>query len=373
MEPIGAAASLLTLIEATAVIGKAAVKLHHDLRDAPQDIARIAERILVARSRLEAQLRYHKEHCSVSERDGVKLVNYQGLAALEMSLQNASSCLEELNGAHTLRSQKLTKSQCLRWILRERRPVLKLMQHLQDVEDGLSKLQITISLSVFSSTCVPVTPLLTSLRSISAASYSAIKDVAVQQSAFLDEVRRKKNFEMALPETEPQTGNQSIVASASWDYSLSTCHEDRYLTAKPKVWGRLANNENSWTLSSFVLTNTHWNLLSSAYSVTSLLRLPYFFSDRAISIQAQLQCFQLSWPSISHSVTLKNIVSQNLRFMRACRAGTVGEVRKLAMSRQGSPTDIDEFGTPALHVRTGHQVPCGPLIKFLECYQKWVP
>lgn len=145
MEVVGAAASVLTLIETAAVIGGAAFKLHHDLQDTPQEIARIAERILVARSLLEAHLQFHSAQVTTTEHGETKIIDDHSLASLELSLQRAKGCLKQLDRAIAPHSQKPTKSQGLRWIFKERGPVLKLIQYLQNIESDLSKIMLIAS------------------------------------------------------------------------------------------------------------------------------------------------------------------------------------------------------------------------------------
>ncbi|KAL8976443.1 MAG: hypothetical protein Q9205_007547 [Flavoplaca limonia] len=65
--------------------------------------------------------------------------------------------------------------------------------------------------------------------------------------------------------------------------------------------------------------------------------------------------FKLSWPSLRHSLAIKEILSRDSLFVKACQAGDVEEVRQLALSGKGMPSSIDEAGRPMLHyaIRSG--------------------
>ena len=70
----------------------------------------------------------------------------------------------------------------------------------------------------------------------------------------------------------------------------------------------------------------------------------------AIAVNASVQRFCSGWPTLSHSIGLRNIVSSDSRFMKACDSGDVHLVREMMMAGRGRATDIDELGNPALHV-----------------------
>lgn len=133
------------------------------------------------------------------------------------------------------------------------------------------------------------------------------------------------------------------------DSSSSTSVENRQQLAKPRIWTRHQATEEIFSIRSFLLANAQWNLLRSTCVLRSLLKIP-FFSDRLIAVQATLERFRLSWPTLTYSITLRNIVSVDSSFMVACAAGDFMKARDLALARQGGPTDIDENGVPALHV-----------------------
>lgn len=151
MDPVSFAASLLTLIEATTVVGKAAIKVRREMRDAPQELERIASRILQTRSRLDLQLRMHSDQLVDLIQRGDELTGLADFSSFKLSLDNAKRCLNTIEEAMGPPGDKASKIRSFRWMLREKRPVLMLLQHLGEIEDDLSRVSTVISLFVIHS------------------------------------------------------------------------------------------------------------------------------------------------------------------------------------------------------------------------------
>ena len=148
MDPVSFAASLLTLIEATTVVGKAAIKVRREMRDAPQELERIGSRILRTRSRLDLQLRMHSDQLvDLIGRDG-KLTGLADFSCFKLSLDSAKRCLDTIEEAMGSQRDRDSRIRSFRWMLREKRPVLMLLQHLGEIEDDLSRVSSVISLFV---------------------------------------------------------------------------------------------------------------------------------------------------------------------------------------------------------------------------------
>lgn len=90
--------------------------------------------------------------------------------------------------------------------------------------------------------------------------------------------------------------------------------------------------------------------LRSTSWFVGLLRLPYLLSDYAVCMTAQVWFFRLAWPCTRYSISLKSILPHDSAFIKASAAGDVEQVRRLALSGQGTASSIDETGTPVLHV-----------------------
>lgn len=148
MDPVSFAASLLTLIEATTVVSKAAIKVRREMRDAPQELERIASRILQTRSRLELQLRMHSDQLVDLIQRGDELTRLADFSSFKLSLDSATRCLNTIEEAMAPQGDKASRIRSLRWMLREKRPILMLLQHLGEIEDDLSRVSTVISLFV---------------------------------------------------------------------------------------------------------------------------------------------------------------------------------------------------------------------------------
>ena len=174
--------------------------------------------------------------------------------------------------------------------------------------------------------------------------------MARQQASLCERVQGKSlvqhSAEPRVQEARARDGGDAHKYLAS---SLSTSAEDRPQLGKPRIWTRHGATEQTYSVRSFILINARWNLLRSTVDMRSSLKVP-FFSNHLIAIRATLEQFRLSWPTLTYSITLRNIVSMDSTFMVACAAGDLIKVRDLALAGQGGPTDIDENGVPALHV-----------------------
>lgn len=51
-------------------------------------------------------------------------------------------------------------------------------------------------------------------------------------------------------------------------------------------------------------------------------------------------------------ITVRNIVPKDCEFMKACEEGNADFVWDMMVAGKGAATDIDEWGVPALHVRS---------------------
>ncbi len=114
MDPVSITASLLTLIEATTVVGKAAIKVCREMRDAPQELERIASRILETRSRLDLQLRMHSDQLVDLIHRGDELTGLADFSSFKLSLDSAKRCLNTIEEAMGPQGDKASKIRSLR-------------------------------------------------------------------------------------------------------------------------------------------------------------------------------------------------------------------------------------------------------------------
>ncbi|KAL8872463.1 MAG: hypothetical protein Q9174_001907, partial [Haloplaca sp. 1 TL-2023] len=101
----------------------------------------------------------------------------------------------------------------------------------------------------------------------------------------------------------------------------------------------------------------------SVYSVVGLLKVPHSLSDHAICMTARLWFSCSSWPRVKCTMAMKNFVRRDSRFITACAAGDLETTRQMTLAGHGAPSNIDEFGKPALH----HAIDSGSveLVSFL--------
>ena len=174
--------------------------------------------------------------------------------------------------------------------------------------------------------------------------------MARQQASLCERMQQTSLVEhSAQPRVQEESAHDNGDAHNYLASSSSTFVENRQQAGKPRIWTRHGATEHTSSIRSFLLINAQWNLLCSTYVIRSLLKLP-FFSNHLIAIRAKLERFRLSWPTLTYSITSRNIVPINSSFMVACAAGDLMKARDLALAQQGGPTDIDENGVPALHV-----------------------
>lgn len=144
MDPISFIASLATLLESASVVCKAAIKFHRDLRDAPGELDWISTRILLTRSQLTLLLKIYEKQCTLGNNDDQAL-SVEDLAPLRTSLALAKEYCEDLEQAAQSRPDGSKRIEALKWLLRNKRPIVKLVGHLDDVENALRNLLLALS------------------------------------------------------------------------------------------------------------------------------------------------------------------------------------------------------------------------------------
>ena len=192
------------------------------------------------------------------------------------------------------------------------------------------------------------------VRIVSSACVSSVVDISAKQNSMMEQLQNLRIVEVNDDQDEAQSEDPASLRTASRPMAARTTNlspssrdaTDKTFTSRARY---LCKNTGSRVTSSVVL-NVHWNDLRSTYTVSGTLRMPSVLAGYALTVRARLDLFKLSWPSISPTVGIRNIVPDNSEFMLACRAGNLAKVKELALARQGSPTDIDESGYPAIHV-----------------------
>ena len=96
MDPFSVTASVLTVVQLSATIGKAAFKLYCDVKDAPQELEQLSTGVLATQARLNMLIRVCQNQLSAPGCNGNLLVPSEDLTPLRLSIQRAEGCLEEI-------------------------------------------------------------------------------------------------------------------------------------------------------------------------------------------------------------------------------------------------------------------------------------
>ncbi|MCJ1249593.1 hypothetical protein MMC30_006819 [Trapelia coarctata] len=353
MDPLSFTASLITLVQLTATVGKSAVKLYHDVKDAPQDLEQTSARVLRAQERVSTLVRVYHTQLSRPGFEGELLISPQDLTPLRISIQSAQTYLDDIQQYFTHFDNKLGKRASLRWTFRDKDTVTKLLQHLREIEGELNALLMIMQIV------------------ISTATYSSVNGISMKQDSIIERIQDLTIVEAVKEQSQAHAENPDNLAISTGSRTptfIPPIYEDigKISVSRPKIWGgrHVADSTCSkYGATSSVALNVLWNDLRSTYTISGSIRMPSLLSGYAVTVHARLDLFKLSWPSLAPAIRVRSVVPCGSKFMTACRDGDLAKVKQLAVARQGSPTDIDELGKPAFH----HAVESGSceVVKFL--------
>lgn len=140
MEPLSIAASLLSVLEATAVVSKATIALYRNVRDAPKELAYLANQISRTRVRLDVQVQLCQ---GLNSGNLAKWVPDEALEAFQADLENATACLETVRD---ILPAKSNSKHLFNWVVQDKRKVNKLLDNLRNIDSNLSAMLDTMSL-----------------------------------------------------------------------------------------------------------------------------------------------------------------------------------------------------------------------------------
>ncbi|CAO1603332.1 hypothetical protein XANCAGTX0491_006920 [Xanthoria calcicola] len=143
MEPLSIAASLLAVLEATAVVSKATLGLYRNVRDAPKELADLLNRISRTRVRLDVQVQLCQ---SLTSGNLARWIPDEALEAFQADLENAEACLESVRDIIPATSKDSNSRHRFNWVVREKRKVNKLLDNLRNIDSNLSAMLDTMSL-----------------------------------------------------------------------------------------------------------------------------------------------------------------------------------------------------------------------------------
>lgn len=146
MDPLSFTASLVTLVQLTATVGKDAVKLYREVKDAPKDLEQTSARVLRAQARVSTLVRVYQAQLSRPGFEGDLLISPEDLTPLRLSIQSAQSYLDDIQQCFTHYDNKSGKRVSLRWTFRDKETVTKLLRHLREIEGELNTLIVIVQM-----------------------------------------------------------------------------------------------------------------------------------------------------------------------------------------------------------------------------------
>ncbi|KAL8853128.1 MAG: hypothetical protein Q9221_002010 [Calogaya cf. arnoldii] len=314
MEPLSIAASLLTVLEATAVVSKATISLYRNVRDAPKELECLANHISRTRVRLDGQVQLYQ---GLNSGTLAKWILDEALEAFHADLENAKACLESVQDIVLARSNHSNSKHRFSWVAQDKRKVNKLLGTLRDIDNKLSAMLHTMSFS----------------RAISLRTNQLIQDLNTNQ-LYVAAQPLCSSRTMGIPPAGPLTVTHVTPLTTSTQIRAHGADIVRHART---------------TVQSSITMGRQTDELRSISWMIGLFRLPGLLSSYAVCITIQLWLFRLSWPCFKHSWAFKEILPRDSLFVKACIGGNVEEVKQLALSGKGMPSSIDEVGKPMLH------------------------
>lgn len=141
MEPIGLAASLLTLVSSTTE----AIKFFRAVRNTPPELQKLHQQVRQLRSALDLQHQLKSSHLHADALVESPCLNLEETVHFESALGDASRCLESIEKSLAKHHDKPSKIVCGRWVLRHRTDILQLVQNMHHIEQTVMSLLITMS------------------------------------------------------------------------------------------------------------------------------------------------------------------------------------------------------------------------------------
>ncbi|KAI4136772.1 MAG: hypothetical protein L6R39_007619 [Caloplaca ligustica] len=143
MEPLSGVASILSVLEGTAFVSKVAVELYRNYRDVPEELSKLATRISQTRSRIDLQWQLCQ---SLSAGTPETLLLDEALKALQTDLKDAITCLDTVRDSTSAKRPHPSGKERIIWLMKDKRTVMNVLQHLRDIDNNLSALLLTLSL-----------------------------------------------------------------------------------------------------------------------------------------------------------------------------------------------------------------------------------
>jgi hypothetical protein len=132
MDPIGAGASIYTIVQAVACLGKFIHKVQKDVRHAPIETEEARNHVLLLQKEIEG-VRNLKTMLDSGEDNPFSIAK----SPLTQAIETAEKLLSDVEQAFPINSKPDTLKQRLRWALKDKETVAKLEAKLKDAESTL--------------------------------------------------------------------------------------------------------------------------------------------------------------------------------------------------------------------------------------------
>ncbi|KAL8800623.1 MAG: hypothetical protein Q9182_005036 [Xanthomendoza sp. 2 TL-2023] len=139
MEPLSIVASLVAVLEATAGVTKTTISLYRNVRDAPEELVQLSNRVSQTQSRLALQLQLYQ---TLENRSLESLIPEGALLTFQADLKRAERCLNSIRGILSAQDGHSKRKQYLNWVMQDKRKVVKILRNLQDIDDNLGSLDL---------------------------------------------------------------------------------------------------------------------------------------------------------------------------------------------------------------------------------------
>ena len=157
MDPISGIASVLTLTASAATVVRTILKIFREVKHAPQELQRLSCRVALLCDTLEQQLRFQQSFGRIDLGSVARLLSTKDIDALSRGLKQVEESLGIVQKSLGSYKGKPNATRRLQWVIRDRRLLLHLVDHVHQIEQILSTMLISISTSVQQDFCLTIT------------------------------------------------------------------------------------------------------------------------------------------------------------------------------------------------------------------------
>ena len=310
MEAIGAASSLIAIVDAALSVTKSSRKLYKDYGNATDSLRSTDMGCLRAQSLIDEFLLLQRTLSSNAN----TMPTTTG-ALLSQTVEQMSEALQQLRSAF-VPTDHLTVRDRLRW-MRNQSTVHLVQQRLEIVKKDLT---LILQLLHIHLSLIQRTSLVTVTEAQDALSH--------QMNRLADLLIQSRNI--------PQASNEVFQDSRLLSNTKLTQDRAEELSCTSLAISRPC----SYGLS--VSASMIWNGYQTTYATSLRARLPWWLGQRAMIIELRFRRYLFNWASFTilpSFIGLSNIVARDSPIAQACRLGNEKTVRALFRQRKALPND----------------------------------